>query len=153
MAVATLDRSFSRSDYWGPAGTPQAIGWADAIRRCFNTYVDLASSDGRRAFMTGYTADLDYGANELGVYVDVVLLDPRGYAARTVLWGSDQPDATQATLMASPIVEALGNDLGGDRVAEVEVWHLRSGTVLRVDANQALRVRTNAIVIVNRAAQ
>lgn len=35
-AANALDRSLSSSDYWGPAGTPQAQGWADAIRQSFD---------------------------------------------------------------------------------------------------------------------
>lgn len=74
----------------------------------------------------------------MGVSLDVVLLDPNGYVGRYLLW--DTPPLTQqdAEVLAAPVVLALRQELGADRVAGVEVWHLRSGTQIFVDTQAAL---------------
>ena len=77
------------------------------------------------------------GANTVGVSIDLVLLDAAGYVGRLILW--DVPPLTQelAELLALPAVAALRAELGDDRVAGVEVWHLRDGTQVLVDAPTA----------------
>jgi hypothetical protein len=151
-AERALDRTLRRSAYWGAPGTPRA-GWADAIRRCFRTYVDLASPDTRPAFETGYTTDLEYGDDELAVYVDVVFLDPTGYAGRIVLWDRTAVTRHDAVLMAAPVVRALGDELGADRIRSTEVWHLRSTTQHLVTADEALDADDAVLEIVRRAAR
>lgn len=137
-ATAQLNRSFDRSGHWGPTGPAQARGWANSIRTSFHTYVDLASRDSRATLGMPVTADVQIGANTIGVSLDVVLLDPHGYVGRYLLW--DTPELTQqdAEILAGPIVRALQQELGADRVAGVEIWHLRSGRQVAVDTATAL---------------
>lgn len=137
-AIAQLNGSFDRSSHWGPKGPPQARGWADSTRRSFQTYVDLASQDSRPTLGTSVTADVVVGTNAIGVSLDVVLLDPNGYVGRYLLW--DRPELTQddAEMLAAPVVRALQQELGADRVAGAEIWHLRSGSQIFVDTATAL---------------
>jgi hypothetical protein len=137
-AVRRLNRAFDGSDYWGPNGPAQARGWANSIRTCFQTYIDLASADDRPSLNTSINLDVSLGTDSVGVSVDVVLLDPNGYVGRYLLW--DTPPLTQqdAEVLAAPVVLALQQELGADRVAGVEVWHLRSGSQIFVDMQAAL---------------
>ena len=137
-AITQLNGSFDRSAYWGPTGPPSPRGWANAIRECLQTYVNYASQDNRPALMTPVTTDVQVGGNTIGVSLDVVLLDKNGYVGRYLLW--DKPALTQkdAEVLASPVVRALKQALGEDRVAGVEIWHLRSGKRVFVDESTAL---------------
>lgn len=134
-----LNQAFQRSDYWGPNGNAQARGWADSIRNCFNTYADRADQDHRQVFWTRFRRDVRFASHELSAAADIVLLDDVGYTGRLVLW--DTPELTRdlAELMACPIVIALGDGLGANRISGVEVWHLRSGTQVAVGSHDALR--------------
>jgi hypothetical protein len=131
-----LDRSLGSSPYWGAPGTPQA-GWADAIRECFLVYRHLADADTRPAFATGLNRDLSFPPDELGIYIDVVLLDPDGYVPRLALWGRAEVAAGGAQLYAAPVWRVLEDELGEGRVPSVEVWHLRSGVRHVVTASAA----------------
>lgn len=137
-AIAQLNSTFDRSSHWGPGGPPPARGWANSIRSSFQTYVELASQDHRPTLGTPVTADVEIGANTIGVSLDVVLLDPEGYVGRYLLW--DTPDLTQydAEMLAAPVVRALQQEMGADRVAGAEIWHLRSGNQVFVGTTTAL---------------
>lgn len=136
-AANALDRSLSSSDYWGAAGTPQAQGWADAVRECFDVYRQIAGGDPRPPFAYGLRRSLDLPPNELAVYIDVVLIDPRGYVPRIVLWDTADLTDERTGLYAAPVWRVMEHELGGGRVPEVEVWHLRSGARRAVNANTA----------------
>jgi hypothetical protein len=138
VALDRLNRGLNGSNYWGPNGSPQARAWAESIRTCFDRYVALAAADPRPTLNIPFTADVAVGQNLVGVSLDVILLDPAGYVGRYVLW--DLPALTQsdAELLSAPIVRALEDELGEDRVSGVEVWHLRSGSQAYVDAATAL---------------
>jgi hypothetical protein len=150
-AWRALDRSLGSSSYWGARGTPQA-GWADAIRQCFQVYRSMADGDARPAFATGLNRDLSFPPDELGVYIDVVLLDPDGYVPRLVLWSTDEVTLARAQLYAAPAWRVLEDELGQGRVPSVEVWHLRSGTPHYVAADQAAAAVDDVERIVHRLA-
>jgi hypothetical protein len=150
-AWGQLDRAFSSSAYWGARGTPQA-GWADAIRECFLTYRQMAEDDDRPAFATGLNRDILMPPDELGVYIDVVLLDDDGYVPRLVLWSADELTTTHARLYAAPAWRVGENELGQGRVPLVEIWHLRSGIPCVVTADEAAEAETDAERVVHRVA-
>ena len=135
-AVAEMDRSYRTSNYWGQRGTPQG-GWANAMRQCLQTYIDLADNDARPAFAIGLNRDLMFPPDELAVHVDVVLLDPRGYVGRLALWDKSILTRSLATRYAAPVWRALEEELGDGRVAEIELWHLRTATQMVVTAAEA----------------
>jgi len=138
VAREYLVETFRRSPYWGASGPAQARGWAASIVESFDAYVELANGDTRRALGSTVTAEAVLGEHSVGVSLDVVLLDDEGYVARHVLW--DVPELTDgdARLQAAPIVLALQAELGDDRVAGVEVWHLRSRKRVFVSRDEAL---------------
>jgi hypothetical protein len=144
-----MDRSFRRSPYWGQRGTPQG-GWADAIRRCYSTYRELSEVDARPAFAAGLNRDLEFPPDELGVYIDVVLLDPAGYAARLVLWDSNELTQERAVLYAAPAWRVLEDDLGNGRVTGVEVWHLRTAQQITVGPDEAEQALADVERVVRR---
>jgi hypothetical protein len=146
-----LDRSLSSSAYWGKAGTPQA-GWADSIRSCFRIYRALAEPDPRPAFATGVNRELILPPDDIGIYIDVVLLDPRGYVPRIVLWDSNDLSHSRAVLYAAPAWQALEQELGEDRVAGVEVWKLRSGDQELVTPNEAAAAMSEVEEVAHRVA-
>lgn len=149
-AATALDRSLLSSDYWGSGGTAQAQGWADAIRRCFDVYRQMADADPRPAFACGLSRSLDLPPDELAVYVDVVLFDPRGYVPRIVLWDTADLTNDRAVLYAGPVWRVMEDELGDDRVPEVEVWHLRSGVQRVVDAATAAGALPQVARVVHR---
>ena len=148
-AAARMDRSYRSSPYWGARGTP-AAGWANAMRACYATYVDLTRHDTRPAFATGLNRDLVLGPDELGVYIDVVLLDPMGYVPRLVLWDSADLTRDLAIQYAAPAWSVLEDELGDGRVAEVEVWSLRAPTQLVVGPAEASAAMTAVARVVQR---
>ena len=103
-------------------------------------------------FATGLTRDLAIPPDELGVYVDVVLLDPRGYVPRIALWDTNPLNRTSARLYAAPVWKVLEDELGSGRVVEVEVWHLRSTTTWTVAASAAEDALADVANIVHRIA-
>jgi len=149
-AAATLDRSLSSSDYWGPSGPPQARGWAGAIRQCFDVYRQIADADPRPAFACGLSRTLDLTPDELVVYIDVVLIDPRGYVPRIVLWDTADLTDARAVLYAAPVWRVMEDELGDGRVPEVEVWHLRSAARRVVDATTAAAALPSVAGVVHR---
>jgi hypothetical protein len=135
-AAAEMDRSYRNSAYWGEAGTPRA-GWANAMRECYATYVELTRDDTRPAFAVGLNRDLPIPPDELAVHIDVVLLDPEGYVPRLVLWDTNALTQPLAATYAAPAWNVMEEELGGGRVAHVEVWSLRAPTQLTVSPAEA----------------
>ncbi len=149
-ATVVLNQAFDRSQHWGPNGPPQAKGWANSIRESFDTYVEMSGDDSRPVL--GYTIDrnVQVGTHEVGVKIDVILLDDLGYVGRYLLWDIPVPSADEAALLAAPIVVALEEELGEGRVAGVEVWHLRTETPFYVSSDDALSRLGEAAAIVAR---
>ena len=78
------------------------------------------------------------GRNTIGVSLDVVLLDPDGYVGRYLLWDKPELSQNDAEILAAPVVGALQQELGADRVVGAEIWHLRSDRRIFVDTGTAL---------------
>ncbi len=125
VARSRLHQAFRASDYWGPNGTPQAQGWARVIRDLYDVYDGLTKADTRHAFAYGVERDIDLPPDALGIRADVVLLDPRGYVPRVVLWDKNDLSPGRALAYGAPVWQAMEDDLGDGRVIEVEVWNLR----------------------------
>jgi hypothetical protein len=138
-AIRQLDQAFDRSDYWGPAGRPQARGWANSIRRCFQGYVDLASGDRRAVVQSPMTTTVQVGGDTVGVSVDVVLSDAAGHVGRVLLWDTPPLTRGDAEILAAVVVQAVNHEFGRGRSAGAEIWHLRSGVQVFVDATTATR--------------
>lgn len=136
-ATVVLNQSFDRSGHWGLSGPPQARGWANSIRDCFDAYVEMSGSDGRPVLSHAINRNVHVGVHEVGVRLDVVLLDDEGYVGRYLLWDVPIPSIEEATLLAGPIVVAMEDELGAGRVAGVEVWHLRTRAQFFVPYNDA----------------
>lgn len=126
-ALRSLRRSFANSSYWGPSGSPQAQGWANAIATSFGRYVHLAERDGRDSFAIDLKRDVAIGVHIVGVHIDAVLLDEDGYVGRIALWDKAAITSELAVQYAVPALLALEEELGEGRIAGVQVWHLRTG--------------------------
>ena len=138
-ASAYLRRSFEQSPYWGPGGRTQARSWARSIVEAFGAYCDLAEADNRAALAGGVTSEIPLGSDSVRASCDVVLLDEQGYVGRYPLWDVPIPAQDEAATLAAPIAAAMGEGLGLDRVAAVEIWHLRSSTQFVIPRDDALR--------------
>jgi len=97
-------------------------------------------------------SDLVLPPDELGVYVDVLLLDDAGYVPRLVLWDTNEPTDQRVQLYAAPAWRVAEQELGTGRVPEVEVWHLRSARQFVVSAGSAEAALTTVGQIVHRLA-
>lgn len=136
-ASAWMERSYRNSSYWGQGGSPQALGWANAMRTCYATYVELTRGDARPAFAAGLNRDLALPPDELAVHVDVVLLDRGGYVPRLVLWDSNELTQALAVTYAAPAWRVMEDELGDGRIAHVEVWSLREPRQATVSPDEA----------------
>lgn len=136
--VGDLEATINRSDYWGPSGSSQAQGWAQNVIDHFERYVELNRSDGRPVMPASVSTDIAVGSNEIGVTIDVVVLDPHGYVPRWPLWDKPLPDRGEACILAAPLAAALEEEAGRGRTTAVEIWHLRSGTQFVIPASDAL---------------
>lgn len=149
-ARAHLHQTFRDSDYWGPNGTPQARGWARVIRELYDVYDGLAQSDARRAFAYGVERDIDLSPHALAVRADIVLLDPRGYVPRVVLWDKNDLSQARATAYGAPVWRAMEDELGDGRVVEVEVWSLRGPDQFVIGPAQARDAMRQVAQVVHR---
>jgi hypothetical protein len=145
-----LDNALASSNYWGPNGTPQATGWANAIRACFRVYRSMAEVDPRPSFATSLNRTLYLPPDDLGVHIDVVLLDPAGYVPRLVLWDKNDLTPDRAALYAAPVWSVLEGELGVGRIPRVEIWHLRSADQEVISAEEATASLERAEEIVRR---
>jgi len=148
-ASARMDRSYRESRYWGQRDTPQA-GWAGAMRACYATYVELTHGDTRPAFATGLNRDLALPPDDLGVHIDVALLDIDGYVPRLVLWDSNELTRALAVRYAAPAWKVMEDELGDGRVARVEVWSLRAPTRITVSPEEARAAMDDVERVVHR---
>ena len=138
VAMRYLERVIGSSDYWGPGGRAGAQSWAGAVIDAFENYVVMADGDEREFVDTTVRADVGVGDHAVGITLDVVLLDPRGYIGRLPLWDKPLPDEAEAEVLAAPLVAGLQHHLGEDRIPGVEIWHLRSQTELFVESDNAI---------------
>jgi hypothetical protein len=133
-AQRRLDKGFG--GYFSREGSP--AGMARVARANFDVYVKLDGLDGRPVFDTGVRRVLNFGADELVVTLDVLLLDPDGYVGRIVLWGEVPPMShAQLELFATPAILAMRQSLGRDRVVAIEIWEIRTETVTRIGNERA----------------
>jgi hypothetical protein len=125
------------SPYWtqNPRGRTLARNYGASLDR----YFELDAADGRRYFDVGIRPKVDVGGVELSLYIDALVYDLFGHAARLCLWDLALPTEEQAAVMAAPVTVALQQIVGEERAREVTFWHLRTGLVLPVQARTALR--------------
>jgi hypothetical protein len=129
--------SFRRSSYWGPSGTPQSRGWAESTLRSYDAYALITRDDTRPVVATGVRNELQLPPHALSVRIDVILLDPRGYVPRILLWDTNEFNEERGLLYAAPILVAAEEELGQGRVTDVEVVHTRTAALLSVSAAEA----------------
>ncbi|WP_131590572.1 hypothetical protein [Mycolicibacterium setense] len=137
MARDYMVNSFRNSDYWGASGTPQSRGWAQSTLQSYDTYALLTRDDSRPAVAVGVKRELPFPPDTLKVRIDVILLDPRGYVPRIILWDTSTLTEDRALLYAAPILVAAEEELGQGRVADVELVHTRTGAQVEVAASDA----------------
>ena len=116
----------------------------------YDNYAQMTSGDTRAMVSTSLERDLDVPPNVIGVRIDALLLDPAGYVPRIVLWDKNELTAERATLYAAPVLLAVEEELGGGRVAETEVLHLRSRLQLIISNDDALSVAQGMETVVSR---
>ena len=114
------------SGYFAQPGAPSVKARMAQVN--LDTYINLATQDTREAFDTGVGVDLDFGAHQLFVTLDVLLFDASGYAGRLLLWGDDANSMTleNLELLATTGILAMRQELGEDRIVGVDVWKIRS---------------------------
>ena len=113
-------------------------------------YRQIADADTRPSFACGLRRTLDLPPDELVVYIDVVVIVPRGYVPRIVLWDTADFTDERAVLYAAPVWRVMEDELGVGRVPEIEVRHLRSGARRIVDAAAAATALPQVARVVHR---
>jgi hypothetical protein len=142
--------SFRASDYWGSGGKPQSRGWAEATLRSYDAYALLTRDDTRPVVATGVSRELQLPPNSLSVRIDVILLDPRGYVPRVILWDASELTEERTLLYAAPILIAAEEELGQGRVADVELVHTRTAALVVVPAADARTAVEDMTAVVSR---
>jgi hypothetical protein len=147
---AALNALSLPSPYWreNPRGRTLATNYRASLDR----YFELDRADGRRFFDVGVHPTLDIDGVALNLYIDVLVYDLFGHAARICLWDLSIPTEEQAAVMAAPVALGLRQIVGEDRAREIAFWHLRSGIVLPVSVADALTELPAAADAVARAA-
>jgi len=120
--------------YW-QAGS--GLGKANMAHDLLARYVSFAEADGRSAFDFDVETDVVLGPDVIAVKIDVALMDPSGQAGRLLLWDTRPCTREQALVLAAPTSQALAQELGADRVANVGVWHLRDAQRYEFDYAEA----------------
>jgi hypothetical protein len=137
LEAAQKQLNIGLSGYFARQGSP--TGKARVAHENFERYVALAERDEREVFGTNVRMDLFVREHDLSVQADVLLFDPGGYAGRVLLWGADAQSltSTQLRLLATPIIVAMQEELGQERVVGTDIWQIRSEQITTIDAEQA----------------
>jgi hypothetical protein len=114
--------------------------------------MSLDVADGRRSYDVGVKQAVTVSGEILNVYMDALVYAAAEHTARIALWDIPQPNVAEASVMASPIVAALEEEVGEERAHSVAFWHLRTGTVIEVSAAEARAHASAAADAVRRAA-
>ncbi len=138
------------SSYWRT--DPRGKTLAENYRRSLDTYIALDLADGRPSYDVGVRQPATIAGEVLNVYMDALVYAVAEHTARIALWDVPRPSATEAAVMASPIITALEKEVGELRAHRVAFWHLRSGTVIEVSAADAHAQAGAAADAVRRAA-
>ena len=138
------------SAYWRTNARGKTL--AENYRRSLDTYIALDLADGRPSYDVGVKQRARIDREVLNVYIDALVYAMAEHTARVALWDVPQPSATEAAVMASPIVIALESEVGEARAHSVAFWHLRSGTVVEVSTAHAHAQAGAAADAVRRAA-
>ena len=138
------------SPYW--TENPRGITLANNYRASLERYFELDGRDGRHSFDVGVRPTVDVEGIDLNLYIDALVYDLFGHAARICLWDRALPTEQQAAVMAAPVALGLRQTVGDDRAREVAFWHLRTGLVLPVPVAAALTELPTAADAVARAA-
>ena len=100
----------------------------------------------------GLNRELVLPPDDMGVYIDVIMLDQSGYVPRLVLWDTNELTPARARLYAAPAWAVMDQELGAGRVAGVEVWRLRSGDCELVQPHEAEAAMAEVEAVVRRVA-
>jgi hypothetical protein len=128
---------------------------ARVARNSFANYRRRAAADPRPAALGDPRASIQVAGHTVGAGCDVVTLDPGGHTGRLCIWSIIPRALTQdeLSLLACPVVIALGNELGDETISGLEIWMLRTDEVARVDAGEALAQLTVLNTLVRRLTQ
>lgn len=127
----------SLSNYFAQPGAPSTQ--AANARSSLDTYIRLAAVDPREAFVPRSRTDVAVHDDSVAADVDVVLLDPNGYAGRVLLFGpTPQLTVAQLEIMAFAPVAALVDEFDESSVVGVDVWEVRRERITTVITAPAL---------------
>jgi hypothetical protein len=137
LEAAQKQLNIGLSGYFAQQGSP--TGKARTAHKNFDRYVALAERDDREVFGTNVRMNISIHQHEFSVQADVLLLDPDGYVGRVLLWGADASSLTltQLELLATPVILALREELGHDRIVGIDMWQIRSERIVTISAEQA----------------
>jgi hypothetical protein len=122
--------------YFSQPGGPSTQ--AANTRVAFERYLGLASGDPRPMALLDVTTDVALGTNQVGVRIDVVLFETRGYSGRLLLWDTEPLNRSLAEVFAAPCAVGIDAVLGAGTCQTIEVWQLRHGVEFQVLRSAAL---------------
>jgi hypothetical protein len=147
-AYRRLDRGLS--GYFARPGRP--AGMARRARALFDVYVNYAADDPGPAFAFGVSQDVPLIGADVQATADVVFYAEDGYVARVILWGTAPLTAPSARVLGALTFLGMDAQLGSGRTSSVDVWHIRSGTLVSLDRSVLPDGSTAAEAIVGRLA-
>lgn len=106
----------------------------------FENYKTMAMGDPRPVAIGDQRATVHVAGHQVSAGYNVVVLDDAGVAGRYCVWSIiERPFANhELALLTCPIVLALGEELGEERVLGVDFWFLRTNTRAHVSAEAAV---------------
>lgn len=118
----------------------------------FATYKDMAGGDERPVVLGDSRASILIGTNDVAAACNVVLMGDPGMSGRVCLWGvlKREFSVSELELMSCPVVLALDEEFGADRVVDLEIWTLRSGDAARISAHNARSRQSELVELVDR---
>ena len=147
--AARASLRLSLSNYFSQPGAPSTQ--AAHARHGLETYMQLAALDPRPAFVPRGRVDTELGPDTIASDVDVILLDPQGYAGRLLLFGPvPELTMTQVELLAFAPTAALVEEFDLDNVVGIDVWELRRQRITSVAATRALSRRAEVRLVIDR---
>lgn len=118
----------------------------------FHNYKGMAAEDTRPVAIGDSHSSVIIAGHNVAAACNVVVLDDAGVEGRVCIWSVVERPFTDAemALLTCPIVLALGDELGADRVLGVDFWFLRANAQTFVDSEKALAALPELNTIVRR---
>jgi hypothetical protein len=137
-AVAALQEAQQSFASW--MQNSRTASRAETALTMLETYLAFdAAQDEGRVIELFRRSEIGIGRHVVRVRRDVLFFGLSGHRLRNLSWTRDGLSPSELRLLLCPVVLSCDQDLGVDRLSELEYWHLRSETVTSLNLAAARR--------------